>query len=71
MSGDDKAAVRAYSMKIPGIKAVELAGELRIAPQTVYNWKALPGYADAYLKLREENKRLSEEVIGLKKLLRG
>jgi DNA-binding XRE family transcriptional regulator len=39
-------------LKVLGMSKADLAKEMGISPETVYRWKKVPGYVEAYLKLR-------------------
>lgn len=43
-----------------GITKAELARRLKMNPNTVYKWKYLPGYAEAYLELLIELQALDD-----------
>ena len=57
-------------MKIKGYTAKGFSEEVGISISTVWNWKEMPGWVKAYLKLRQENDDLRDQVRALKLVLK-
>lgn len=47
-------------LKELGMSKLDLARELGLHPKTVYGWKKVPGYVEAYLRLMGILKRVNE-----------
>ena len=58
--------IEIVELELLGMSKLDLARELGLHPKTVYGWKKLPGYVEAFLRLKMLLKMVEEnEKMGL------